>query len=82
MCMNTLRYPLNLVGWQGSQLIAYAKALVGTVNTASLNLPAVQGGPVCLKYDFVQLTSREDAPICNKVRIHLYILFEGITAVF
>ena len=44
--MNTLMYPLNLVGWQGSQVIAHAKALVGTVNTASLNLAAVQGGPV------------------------------------
>ena len=46
--MNTLMYPLNLVGWQGSQVNAHAKALVGTVNTASLNLPAVQGGPVLL----------------------------------
>ena len=36
--MNTLIYPLNLVGWQGSQVIEHAKALVGTVNTASLNL--------------------------------------------
>ena len=39
-------YPLNLVGWQGSQVIAHPKALGGTVNTASLNLPEVQGGPV------------------------------------
>ena len=45
--MNTLMCPLNLVGWQGSQVSAHAKALVGTVNTASLNLATVQGGPVC-----------------------------------
>ena len=32
------QYHLNLVGWQGSQVIEHAKALVGTVNTASLNL--------------------------------------------
>ena len=44
--MNTLRYPLNLVGWQGSQVSAHAKALTGTVNTASLNLATVQGGSV------------------------------------
>ena len=44
--MNTFMYPLNLVGWQGSQVIAHAKALAGTVNTASLNLPAVQGGSI------------------------------------
>ena len=36
MYMNTLGCPLNLVGWQGSQVNAHAKALVGTVNTASL----------------------------------------------
>ena len=35
--MDTLQYPLNLVDWQGSQLTEHAKALVGTVNTASLN---------------------------------------------
>ena len=46
--MNTLMYPLNLVGWQGSQVNAHAKALVGTVNTASLNLTTVQGGPMTL----------------------------------
>ena len=44
--MNTLMYPLNLVHWQGTQVIAHAKALVGTVNTAGLNMPAVQGGPI------------------------------------
>ena len=43
--MNTLMYHLNLVGWQGSQVITHAKALAGTVNTAILNFP-VQGGPV------------------------------------
>ena len=44
--MNTLLYPLNLVGWQGSQVIEHAKALVGTVNAASLNLTAVQGATI------------------------------------
>ena len=44
--MNTLMYPLNLVGCKGSQVTAHAKAFVETVNTASLNLPTVQGGPV------------------------------------
>ena len=58
--MNTLMYPLNLVGWQGSQVIAHAKALVGTVNTASLNLPAVQGEPITFIYDFLQLNSLEE----------------------
>ena len=48
--MNTIIYPLNLVGWQGSQVIAHAKALVGTVNTASLNLPAVLGGLIRIIY--------------------------------
>ena len=44
--MNTLRYPLNLVGWQGLQVNAHAKALVETVNTANLNLATVQRGSV------------------------------------
>ena len=83
--INTLMYPLNVVGWQRSQVIAHAKALAGTVNIASLNLPAAQGGSIKFSkriiYDFVQLNSLEEAPICNKVRIHLFILFGGITAV-
>ena len=64
--MNTFRYPLNLVGWQGSQVIAHAKALMGTVNTASLNFSAVQGGSVKFSkriiYDFLHLNSLEEAP--------------------
>ena len=60
--MNTLMYPLNLVGWQGSQVIAHAKALVGTVNTASLNLSAVQGGPIKIIHDFLHLNSLEEVP--------------------
>ena len=44
--MNTPRYPLNLVDWQGSQVNAHAKALAGTVNTASFNLATVEGGSV------------------------------------
>ena len=59
--MNTLRYPLNLVGWQGSQVNAHAKALAGTVNTASLNLATVQGGPIDFDYVFVWLNSPEEA---------------------
>ena len=38
----TYEYPLNLVGWQGSQDTEHAQALVGTVNTASLNSLADQ----------------------------------------
>ena len=62
--MNTLMYPINLVGWQGSQVIAHAKALAGTVNTASLNLPALQVGLSLLKiiYNFLHLNSLEEAP--------------------
>ena len=36
--MDTFQYPLNLVAWQGSQVTGHAKALAGTMNTASLNL--------------------------------------------
>ena len=46
--MNALGCPLNLVGWQGSQVNALVKVLVGTVNTASLNLTTVQGGSMNL----------------------------------
>ena len=60
--MNTLRYPLNLVGWQGSRVNAHAKALAGTIKTASLNLAAVQGGPIDFYYVFVQINSPEEAP--------------------
>ena len=38
--MDTLQYPLNLLGWQGSQVIEHTKGLVVTVNTVSLNLIA------------------------------------------
>ena len=62
--------------------MAHAKALAGTVNTTHLNLTAVQGGSIEFIYDFLQLNSLEEALICNKVRIHRYILFGGITAVF
>ena len=44
--MNTLMYPLNLVGWQGSQVSEHAKTLAGTVNTASLNSTADQRGAI------------------------------------
>ena len=42
--MNTLLYPLNLVGWQGSHVTEHVQALAETVNTASLNLTAGQVG--------------------------------------
>ena len=51
--MNALGCPLNLVGWQGSQVNAHAKALVGTVNIASLNLTTVQGEPMTLLMIFL-----------------------------
>ena len=79
--MNTLGCPLNLVSWQGSQVNAHAKAMAGTVNTTSLNLATVQGGPIGFAYDFVWLICLEEVPIWNKVRIHLYLLFGGITVV-
>ena len=60
--MNILRYSLNLVGWQGSHVIAHAKALAGTVNTACLNLPAVQGGTIYFIHVFLWLNSLEEAP--------------------
>ena len=44
--MNTFLYPLNLIGWQGSQVIEHSQALGGPVNTASLNLTADQIGAV------------------------------------
>ena len=44
--MNALGCSLNVVGWQGSQVNVHVKA--GTVNTANLNLTAVQGGPMTL----------------------------------
>ena len=44
--MDTFQYPLNLVGWQRSQVTGHAKAFVGTVNPASLNLTAVQIGSI------------------------------------
>ena len=60
--MNTMGCPLNLVGWQGSQVNAHAKALAGTMDTASLNVATVQGGLSDFSYDFVWLISLEEAP--------------------
>ena len=45
--MNTHLYPLNLVGWQGSQVTQHAHILVGPVNTASLHLITGQVGHMC-----------------------------------
>ena len=59
--MNALGCPLNLVGWQGSQVTGLVKALVETVNTASLNLTTVQGGHVVFQSDFLYLNSLEEA---------------------
>ena len=44
--MDTLQCLLNLVVWQGSQVLEHAKAFVRTVNTASLNLTAEEVGPI------------------------------------
>ena len=60
--MNTLGCSLYLVDGQGSQVNTHAKALAGTVNTASLNLATVQGGPFGFVYNFVWLISLEEAP--------------------
>ena len=60
--MNALGCPLNLLCWEGSQVNAHAKALVGTVNTTSLNLATVQGGSIDFTYDFSQLNSLEEVP--------------------
>ena len=46
-------YPLNLVGWQGSQVTAHAEALAGTVNTASLNLNSSQRDLQRFLHDFL-----------------------------
>ena len=51
--MNTLGCLLNLVCWQGSQVNAHAKALEGTVNTATLNFATVQGGHIEFANDFL-----------------------------
>ena len=37
-------YPLNLLGWQGLQVIEHAKALVGTVNTANFEFDSSADG--------------------------------------
>ena len=60
--MNALEFPLNLVGWQESQVSAHAKALAGTVNTTSLNLATVQGGHVVFANEFLCLISLEEVP--------------------
>ena len=51
--MNALGCTLNLVGWQESQVSAHAKALAGTVNTASFNLTTVKGGHVVFASKFL-----------------------------
>ena len=60
--MNALQCPLNLVDWQDSQVIAHAKALARTLNTASLNFAAVQGGHVVFQSELLSLNSLEEAP--------------------
>ena len=73
MYMNNFMYPLNLVGWWGSQVNVHAKALAGTVNTASLNLATVQGGSIEFDYDSEWLNSSAKPTIWNKVIMHLYV---------
>ena len=60
--MNALGCPLNLVGWQWSQISAHAKAYAGIVNTASLNSSTVQGRHVVFCWQFLSLISLEEAP--------------------
>ena len=73
--MNTLMYTLHLVGWQESQVTEYVQALTEPVNTASLNLTAVQvGSEVCiLKYlmNFKINPSWVIPSAYIKVRIHI-----------
>ena len=80
--MNAPMYPLNLVGWPGSQVIAHAKALVGTVNTASLNLPAVQEGPVLFRYDFVQLKPPGRSPPSVIRKEYIFTCYLGVLLLY
>ena len=50
------------------------------MNTASLNLTVEQGGHVSGPC-FTSLISLEEAPSCNKVSIHLNLLFGGFICV-
>ena len=83
--MNTLPYPLNLVGWQGSQVIEHAKTLVGTVNTPSLNSTAEEVGStlylVCIFNSFLIFSYLDEPSACIKVRIHFYLLCRSIPTV-
>ena len=51
------------------------------MNTASLNLTVGQGGHV-LEPQLFSLISLEEAPSCNKVSIHLNLLFGCFICVF
>ena len=52
------------------------------MNTASLNSVTVQGGHVVFGSEFLCLSSLEEAPSRNKVRIHLNLIFGGFITVF
>ena len=77
MYMNTLQCPLNLVGWQGSQVTEYAQALTGTVNTASLNLTADQIGAIVWTFVYLMICLIDPILVIPsayiKVRIHIYL---------
>ena len=84
--MNTLLYPLNLVGWQRSQVTEHVQALAGTLNTTSLNFTAGQIGSRV--FMFIYLMTFKINPIWVissayiKVRIHIYLLCRSISAAF
>ena len=53
--MNTLLYPLNLVDLHMSQGTKHAQALVGTVNTASLNLTLGKVGSTVFVSEYLMI---------------------------
>ena len=84
--MNTLLYPLNVVGLQGSQVTKHAQALAGTVNTASLNLTADQVGSIVFIFVYLMICSINPTQVKSSayvtVRIHVYLLCRSISAIF
>ena len=83
--MNTLQYPLNLVGWQGSQVTEHAQALAGTVNTASLNSTEdhIEVKMFTFVYLMILIISYLHEPCAYiKVRIHIYLLCRSTSAGF
>ena len=56
------------------------------MNTASLNLTVVQIGSIVvicdILYVFLIFSYLEEPSTCIQVRIHFYLLYDGISAVF